>query len=113
MQVDCSLQTDQTSNSCNCEARCEMSEERLEAEADAAPEQPQEERAKMRPIWYWVGWLLVVMGAIVFGAGIWDALLPPVNQVVLHHLHVGIWWGGIVTVFGWCMMWLNKDKMVD
>lgn len=51
-------------------------------------------------IWFFIGISLVVNGALVLGAGIYELLLPPENPVVLFRLHAGIWWGAILFILG-------------
>jgi hypothetical protein len=51
-------------------------------------------------IWFFIGISLVVNGALVFGAGIYELFFPPANPVVLFRLHAGIWWGAILLILG-------------
>jgi hypothetical protein len=51
-------------------------------------------------IWFFIGISLVVNGALVLGAGIYELFYPPANPVVLFRLHAGIWWGAILFILG-------------
>jgi hypothetical protein len=51
-------------------------------------------------IWFFIGISLVVNGALVLGAGIYEYFNPPANPVVLFRLHAGIWWGAILFIIG-------------
>jgi hypothetical protein len=51
-------------------------------------------------IWFFIGALLFVYGAMILGAGIYSAYNPPAQDVVLSHLHAAIWWGGLLLVIG-------------
>ncbi len=56
---------------------------------------------RMKSIWYLVSLVLLVMGALVFLAGILEALFPTVSHpTVLANLHPGIWWGAIMLIAG-------------
>jgi hypothetical protein len=55
---------------------------------------------KMKPIWYFVGLILMSMGGIIFLNGIYLLINPPVVKTVLSETHPGIWWGIVMTVFG-------------
>jgi hypothetical protein len=48
------------------------------------------------PIWFFVGVILSVYGLIVLVAG----LLGDPRPTVLQELRPGLWWGGIMIVFG-------------
>ena len=52
-------------------------------------------------IWFFVGILLLAYGVLILGAGLYELAVPPVRQVVLAELHVGIWWGALLIVLGW------------
>jgi hypothetical protein len=53
-------------------------------------------------IWFFIGICLLVTGALIFGAGIYQlASPPPVEQrVVLYEVHAPIWWGGLLFILG-------------
>jgi hypothetical protein len=51
-------------------------------------------------IWLCVGISLLVNGVLIFGAGVYELLHPPAQQVVLYHLHANIWWGATLAVIG-------------
>jgi FtsH-binding integral membrane protein len=60
---------------------------------------------QMRPIWYFVGMALTVIGSLVVISGVINLISPPRQPTVLAHLHVNLWWGLIVTLAG-IGMWL-------
>jgi len=66
----------------------------------------------MKPIWYFVGLFLLITGAIVLGAGIYDYFNPPLEHTVLAELHPGLWWGGITFVTGLLFLLFNRKKVV-
>jgi len=51
-------------------------------------------------IWFFIGIVLVVYGALILGAGIYGWLVPSSHPVVLAKLHVGVWWGAILFLLG-------------
>ena len=51
-------------------------------------------------IWLCIGVSLLVNGVLIFGAGIYEYFHPPVQPVVLFHLHANIWWGALLAVVG-------------
>jgi hypothetical protein len=51
-------------------------------------------------IWYFIGLLILVYGVLIFAAGIAELISPPARPPVLAELHMGIWWGALVTVLG-------------
>jgi hypothetical protein len=58
------------------------------------------ERKDMLSIWLFIGLLLLVYGAIIMGAGIWELFVPPANPTVLADLHPSLWWGALLLVLG-------------
>ena len=52
----------------------------------------------MVSIWFFVGVLLLIYGALILGAGIYGVSHPP--NVVLADLHAEIWWGALLIVMG-------------
>ncbi len=51
-------------------------------------------------IWFFIGVLLTVYGALITGAGLYDLVSPPAHPVVLASLHAGIWWGAVLLAIG-------------
>ncbi|MCC6857818.1 MAG: hypothetical protein IT158_04620 [Bryobacterales bacterium] len=51
-------------------------------------------------IWFFIGLLLSVYGALILGAGIYDYFNPTPRDVVLAQLHAAIWWGALLLVLG-------------
>jgi hypothetical protein len=51
-------------------------------------------------IWFFIGLSLLVNGVLICGAGLYELVYPPQNQVVLNSLHAGIWWGGLLAILG-------------
>jgi hypothetical protein len=49
-------------------------------------------------IWYFIGWLVLVYGVLILGAGIFELSSPP--PVVMAELHIGIWWGAFLILVG-------------
>jgi hypothetical protein len=52
----------------------------------------------MLSIWFFIGLLLLAYGILILGAGVYQLDHPP--DVKLAELHVGIWWGALLTVLG-------------
>jgi hypothetical protein len=51
-------------------------------------------------IWFFVGVSLLVNGALILGAGLWEVVYPPPNPVVLFRLHANLWWGAVLLLLG-------------
>jgi len=51
-------------------------------------------------IWFFIGVLLTVYGALILGSGIYDLTKPPPDPVVLASLHAPIWWGTLLLGLG-------------
>ncbi len=51
-------------------------------------------------IWFFIGISLLVNGALIFAAGLWELVHPPANPVVLFQYHSSLWWGAILLVVG-------------
>ena len=67
----------------------------------------------MKPIWYFVGLILAIIGAIVVGAGISLLISPPEHKTVLAETHPNLWWGGILLLTGLLFTWANHKKVVE
>ena len=51
-------------------------------------------------IWFFIGLLLTIYGALIFGYGIFDLMTGNLPHVVLANLHAPVWWGGLMTALG-------------
>jgi len=67
------------------------------------------EQNQMRPIWYFVGWILISIGGIVILSGIYNLFFELPNTSVMEGLHPNLWWGTILLIVGIIYAWKNKD----
>jgi len=51
-------------------------------------------------IWFFIGVLLTVYGALIFAYGLWELATHHLANVVLNNLHAPVWWGGLMLIFG-------------
>ena len=51
-------------------------------------------------IWFFVGISLLVNGALILAAGLWELGHPPANPVVLFRYHANVWWGAVLFLLG-------------
>jgi hypothetical protein len=56
------------------------------------------EKHHIIPVWFFVGFLLLVYGVLIFVSGLVD--WSNRSNVVLGHLHAPVWWGGLLIVLG-------------
>lgn len=66
----------------------------------------------MKPIWYFVGLILLIMGGIIFLTGIYLLINPSPNQTILSETHPNIWWGIIMLVFGGILFYKTRKQTV-
>ena len=66
----------------------------------------------MKPIWFFVGILLSVVGMVITVSGIVGLVSPPEHMKVLGHLHADFWWGLVMTAAGVLFLLTNKNKTV-
>ena len=62
-------------------------------------------KSGMISIWFFIGALLLVYGALILGAGVYQYLSPPERPTVLAALHAGIWWGLVLLALGAVYAW--------
>ena len=67
----------------------------------------------MKSIWYFVGLLLLVMGAIIMLNGLYLLVSPPERETVFAHSHPDLWWGAIMTVAGFLFLFFNRKTTVQ
>ncbi len=71
------------------------------------------ERKGMRPIWFFVGCLLTVIGLIVTGTGVYNWVSPPKAGTRLLELHTDLWWGLVILFFGLVLYFAHRNSSVE
>jgi len=56
------------------------------------------EKHHIIPVWFFVGLLLLIYGALIFLSGLAAWRNPP--PTVLANLHAPVWWGGLMVALG-------------
>ncbi|KAA6462053.1 hypothetical protein DYQ86_10550 [Acidobacteria bacterium AB60] len=51
-------------------------------------------------IWFFIGVLLTVYGAMITAYGIYELVSGTLANVVLANLHAPVWWGGLMLLLG-------------
>jgi len=67
----------------------------------------------MKPIWYFVGLILTIMGGIIFLSGIYNLMYPPESNVVLAEKHPDIWWGAVMLIVGIIYVVRNRKITIE
>ena len=67
---------------------------------------------KMKPIWFFVGLILLAIGGLIFLSGLYQLINPPTVTTVLAETHPNLWWGALMAAFGG-MMYLKTRKEAD
>jgi len=67
----------------------------------------------MKPIWYFVGLILLVIGALIFFTGIYLVINPPETKTILSETHPNVWWGIIMVAFGAMLYLKNRKEIVS
>lgn len=67
----------------------------------------------MKPIWFFVGLILLIMGGIIVLTGIYFIINPSADKKVLSSLHPDLWWGAIMVVVGLIYVIKNKNVKVE
>ncbi len=52
------------------------------------------------PIWFFIGVLLLVYGAMICGYGIFELATGTLANVQLASVHAPVWWGGTLLLLG-------------
>jgi len=66
----------------------------------------------MKPIWYFVGIILTVMGIVLLVTGIISLFGTSDKQTVLSNLHPDIWWGSLMIFVGLIYVFKNKNVTI-
>jgi hypothetical protein len=67
----------------------------------------------MKSIWYFVGLLLTIIGAIVTVSAIYALINPPAQPKIFSHLHPDLWWGLIMLAFGLFFAIFNRRSLKE
>jgi hypothetical protein len=65
----------------------------------------------MISIWFFIGFSLLINGALILAAGLYQLASPPAEAtIVLANLHANVWWGAILFVIGliYCIQFRPK-----
>jgi len=52
------------------------------------------------PVWFFIGLLLAIYGVLILGSGIYEVFVPLNRELAMGYLHIGIWWGAGMLLFG-------------
>lgn len=75
--------------------------------------EPGEEQTKgMRPIWFFVGLVLMSIGAVLLVAGIYYLVNPAPSVSAVAELHPNIWWGAVMLIAGSIFLYTSKDTRI-
>ncbi|HEY0759160.1 MAG TPA: hypothetical protein VGD59_07895 [Acidisarcina sp.] len=64
-------------------------------------------------IWFFIGVLLTIYGALILGYGIYEYVSGNWAHVVLVQLHAPVWWGAIMLAIGvfYCLRFSPAKKL--
>jgi hypothetical protein len=68
-----------------------------------------EKTMHMKPIWYFVGLILLSMGFVVLLAGLYSLFVSEAVYTVLGELHPNVWWGAIMMIAGGAFFFLHRN----
>jgi hypothetical protein len=51
-------------------------------------------------IWFFIGILLTIYGALILGYGLFELMTGHLANVVLANLHAPVWWGALMLALG-------------
>jgi hypothetical protein len=69
------------------------------------------DKEQMKPIWYFVGWILLIIGFIVVCAGIYYLYMPVHHIVRSVGMRANIWWGVVLMLAGAVLVYFNKKPI--
>ena len=51
-------------------------------------------------IWFFIGVLLSIYGAMILAYGVWELVTGNLANVILASLHAPVWWGAMMLALG-------------
>jgi hypothetical protein len=67
----------------------------------------------MKSIWFFVGLLLTLMGAIITASAFYSLFHPPEHPKLFSHLHPDLWWGLFMLAFGLFFAIFHRKNIRD
>jgi hypothetical protein len=67
----------------------------------------------MRNIWFFVGWILLIIGLLELAAGVYGLFFPSNKNIKLTDLHANLWWGILITLSGAAYLLKNRNKYIE
>ena len=67
----------------------------------------------MKPIWYFVGLLLTIMGGIITVSAVYSLFRPPAQPKMFSQQHPDLWWGLVMLAFGILFAILNRRNVAE
>ena len=67
----------------------------------------------MKSIWFFVGLLLTIMGAIVTASAVYSLIKPPSQPKIFADAHPDLWWGIIMLAFGLFFAIFNRRSLKE
>jgi hypothetical protein len=71
------------------------------------------EEKRMRNIWFFVGWILLLIGFVEVVAGVYSLYFPSHRNITLAYLHTDLWWGVLIMIFGAVFLLRNWNRYID
>ena len=56
-------------------------------------------------IWFFIGAILLIYGALILSVGIYHLFIPPAESAGLGYLHADLWWGALLLLWGLLYSW--------
>ena len=72
-----------------------------------------EEIKQMKPIWFFIGLVMLSIGGLVFIAVIYYFIFPSKTTTVLQHVHPNLWWGALMLIVGAIFLLITRNKRVE
>jgi hypothetical protein len=66
--------------------------------------------SQMKPIWWFVGLMLLAIGAVVLAAGVYLLAYPPAQATVLARLRPNLWWGALLMAAGAVFLFAHRKS---
>jgi hypothetical protein len=67
----------------------------------------------MKSIWFFVGFLLAIIGVIITASALYSLFHPPENPKLFSGLHPDLWWGIFMLAFGLFFTIFHRKNIRD